>query len=218
MQASEVMSTSVKTVTPLMTVSDAATLMCDFDIGFLPVVDDSDRTKLLGVVTDRDLVTRALAARLGPETTIRFVMSGPPLTIARESTDVHELLRLMERRQVRRVPIVSQDGRLRGVVSQGDLALRIGPSEPAAIAADCVAVITNANELPLAVPVEVTGATPARFSTSTAVNVVAGQSEKPSNSRVVSPLVIDCGKIVSGASAIALLLHYAVRLSTMSKT
>jgi CBS domain-containing protein len=132
-QASDVMSTSVKTVTPLMTVSDAATIMCDFDIGFLPVVDDSDRTKLLGVVTDRDLVTRALAARLGQDTTIRFVMSGPPLTIARESTDVHELLRLMERRQVRRVPIVSQDGRLRGVVSQGDLALRIGPSEPAAI-------------------------------------------------------------------------------------
>ena len=76
---------------------------------------------------------------------------------------------------------------------------------PAAIAADCVAVMTKANELPLAVPVEVTGATPARFSTSTDVNVVAGQSAKPSNSRVVSPLVIDCGKIVSGASAIALL-------------
>jgi len=46
------------------------------------------------------------------------------------------------------------------------------------------------------------------------VNVAAGQSEKPSSSLVVSPLVIACGKIVSGASAIALLLAYAVKLST----
>lgn len=133
MNASEVMSTTVKTVTPLMTVGDAATIMRDFDVGFLAVVDDADRTRLVGVVTDRDLVTRGLAIRRGLDTSIRFVMSGPPLTTARETTDVHDLLRLMERHQVRRVPIVAQDGQLRGVVSQGDLALRLGPNEPAAI-------------------------------------------------------------------------------------
>lgn len=133
MIASEVMSGAVKVVTPLHTLAEAADLMKTYDIGFLPVVDETNRTTLVGVLTDRDLVVRGLAERRNADLTVRFAMSGPPLTVARESTDVHELLRIMQRHQVRRIPILSKTGALVGVVSQGDLALRLGPTEPAAI-------------------------------------------------------------------------------------
>jgi len=132
MITSDVMSTSPRVITLLTTIGEAAVMMRDHDVGFLPVVDLDQRSLLLGVVTDRDLVVRGLAEGHDIDSSIRFVMSGPPLVVARPSTPVHELLRLMERHQVRRIPVVA-DGHLRGVVSQGDLALRLGPSEPAAI-------------------------------------------------------------------------------------
>ncbi len=133
MKAMEIMSSNVRTATPLMTVGEAAGIMRDFDVGFLPVVDEKDRSRLVGVVTDRDLVTRALAVGRGLDTSIRFVMTVPPITIAGEAMDVHDVLKLMERHQVRRVPVVTIDGQVLGVISQGDLALRIGPFEPTAV-------------------------------------------------------------------------------------
>lgn len=133
MIASEVMSGAVKVVTPLTTLAEAASIMKMYDIGFLPVVDETTHSRLLGVVTDRDLVLRGLADGQSPALSVRLAMSNVPLVTARETTDVHELLQLMERHQIRRIPILSSDGRLTGVVSWGDLALRIGPSEPTAI-------------------------------------------------------------------------------------
>lgn len=133
MIAREVMSGSVKTITPLTTLAEAARLMRAHDVGFFPVVDQETSTILLGVVTDRDLVLRALADRRDPDLTVGVAMSQAPLIVARESTDVHELLRLMERHQVRRIPILTADGKLAGIVSQGDLALRMGRAEPMAI-------------------------------------------------------------------------------------
>lgn len=135
MIAREVMSTSVKVVTPLTTLAEAASIMKLYDVGFLPVVDASNLSHLAGVLTDRDLVLRGLADRRSADLTVRLAMSNPPLVTARETTEVRELLRMMQRHQIRRIPIVSNDGMLTGVVSQGDLALRIGPSEPEAIEA-----------------------------------------------------------------------------------
>lgn len=133
MRALDVMSKAVYKVTPLTTVREAAVLMRDHNIGFLPVVADGASDTLVGVVTDRDLVIRGLADGPDIDRPVRLVMSVPPLVVARESTEVHQLLALMEQHQVRRVPIVSADGAIWGIVSQGDLAVRLGPMEPLAI-------------------------------------------------------------------------------------
>ena len=128
MIASEVMSGAVKVITPMTTLAEAASIMKQYDVGFLPVVDEDTHTTLLGVLTDRDLVVRGLAEHRTPDVTVRLAMSHPPLVTARESANVHELVRLMERHQVRRIPILNKEGKLTGIVSQGDLALRIGPN------------------------------------------------------------------------------------------
>lgn len=133
MRARDVMSRTVYTVTPRTSVGEAAALMRDRNTGFLPVVDESVPAKLVGVVTDRDLMLRALAEGRGPELAIRFVMSSFPLVSAPESAEVHDLVSLMGAHQVRRLPIMGPDGAVSGVVSQGDLALTLGPMEPRTI-------------------------------------------------------------------------------------
>lgn len=133
MRARDVMSKTVHVVTPRSTVREAATLMRDRNVGFLPVVDDISPGKLVGVVTDRDLATRALAEGRGPELAVRFAMSSIPVVTASETAEIHELVSLMERYQIRRLPVVAFDGQVVGVVSQGDLALTLGPMEPATI-------------------------------------------------------------------------------------
>ena len=133
MMASAVMSTSVKVVAPLTTVVEAASIMKMCAVGILPVVDESSHSHFPGVLTDPDLVLRGLAHRRSNDLTVRLAVSNPPLVTVRGMTEVHELLRVLERHQSRRIPIVSNDGKRTGVGSQGDLALRIGSSEPAAI-------------------------------------------------------------------------------------
>jgi CBS domain-containing protein len=103
------------------TAADAAGLMRDHDCGAIPVVESMERRKLVGIVTDRDLAVRGLAAGKGPDTPVRDLMTQGPAA-ADPDDEVETVREVMIREQVRRVPVVGRDGILAGVVAQADLA------------------------------------------------------------------------------------------------
>lgn len=115
------MTSHCKTVSPQNTIYDAAILMTEHDFGFLPVVDDQNSSKLLGVLTDRDLVVRGYAEKHPGSAPVSEVMSAALVTIAPDR-NAEEAADLMATHQIRRLPVVDQ-GRLIGVVALGDLAL-----------------------------------------------------------------------------------------------
>jgi CBS domain-containing protein len=120
MEAHEIMTREPAWCTPDHTVREAARLMQEHDCGCIPVVEDARAMRLVGVVTDRDLACRCLAAGLGPETTVAEVMSISPSCCA-PNDDVQYVERIMEERQVRRVPVIDDRGCCVGMVSQADL-------------------------------------------------------------------------------------------------
>ena len=108
----------VCTLPPDATCEEAAQLMRDERVGCV-VVADEDRP--LGIVTDRDLVVRVMAAgRVAAKATLRDVMSAEPVFLTKER-GLDQLVTTMRQQRVRRVPIVDDAGRLEGVVSLDDL-------------------------------------------------------------------------------------------------
>ena len=121
MKLREIMTNSVIKIDPEETVAVAARTLTHYNIGALPVCGKDG--KLCGVVTDRDLVTRCMATDKTPETTkVRDVMTGQVVSASPEM-DTGVAAHLMGRQQIRRVPVV-ENGRLCGMVSLGDLAVR----------------------------------------------------------------------------------------------
>jgi CBS domain-containing protein len=107
-------------VTPETPVSDAAELMASEDVGSLPILDGD---KLTGVVTDRDIVIRAVAKKKDPQgMPVREVATHDPVTV-RADDDLADALKLMATYQVRRLPVVDEDNRLVGVLAQADVAM-----------------------------------------------------------------------------------------------
>ncbi|HZU91516.1 MAG TPA: CBS domain-containing protein [Stellaceae bacterium] len=120
MKISEVMTPDVEIVRPGDTLRTAAQMMADIDAGVLPVCDGE---RLVGMVTDRDITVRAVAAGSDPENTpVREVMS-EELRYCFEDDDVEEVSKKMAGWHVRRVPVLDRDKRLVGIVSLGDLAI-----------------------------------------------------------------------------------------------
>jgi CBS domain-containing protein len=100
-------------------VAYAAKMMRDEDVGLAPIVEGE---KLIGTLTDRDIAIRVVAEGKDPEsTTVREVATTRLVTVDPEQ-DLDEALRLMAQNQVRRLPVVEEDGRLAGVVAQADVA------------------------------------------------------------------------------------------------
>ena len=115
----EVMSDRPRCVTPETLVSEAAQLMESDDIGSLPILDGE---QLTGMVTDRDIVIRAVARGKDPRgMPVREVASSELVTI-HANDDLADALRLMASQQVRRLPVVDQDNRLVGILAQADIA------------------------------------------------------------------------------------------------
>lgn len=118
---SEIMSTDVQTLAPEDSLRRAAEQMESLDVGALPVCSGQ---RLLGMLTDRDIVVRAIAEGLDPdEACVSDIMSDEVQT-ARADEDSEAAMRLMGERQIRRLPVVDEDQRLVGIVSLADLALR----------------------------------------------------------------------------------------------
>jgi CBS domain-containing protein len=100
-------------------VAYAAKMMKDEDVGLAPIVEGD---RLIGTVTDRDIAIRVVAEGKDPESTaVREIASKQLVTIDPDQ-DLDEALRLMAQHQVRRLPVVEEDGRLVGVVAQADVA------------------------------------------------------------------------------------------------
>jgi len=122
MKVKELMTKNPACVTPEQTVQDAARAMEQADCGLLPVVESSNGGRLIGVVTDRDIALRAVAAGKGPSARVADVMSANP-RCCKPDDDVELVQRVMAEMKVRRVPVVDNDGHGVGIVSQADLAL-----------------------------------------------------------------------------------------------
>jgi CBS domain-containing protein len=118
-KCSEIMTKNVRTATADAALRDVASMMRDGDMGAVPVVDGG---KLIGIVTDRDIVVRSVAKGSSADAEIREAMTTQLFTV-RPDDFVFEAIRLMGDKQVRRVPVVSEDGELVGIIAMADVAL-----------------------------------------------------------------------------------------------
>src|SRR5688572_31308986 len=123
MTCAEVMTPSPTCCQPAHTAVDVAELMQREDVGLVPVI--SDNTKLIGVITDRDIVLNVVAAGRDPRgTAVSEVMTSDPAS-CQEQDSIETVMQQMASRQVRRIPIVDKDGAIIGIVSQADIATRL---------------------------------------------------------------------------------------------
>jgi CBS domain-containing protein len=123
-KCSEVMTREPACCEPGESIVDVAATMKAEDVGSVPVVESHEDKKLIGIVTDRDLVVKVLAGGADVQrATVRDAMTSNPAS-CRENDDVTKAVQLMSERQVRRMPIVDDAGRLKGIIAQADVATR----------------------------------------------------------------------------------------------
>ena len=125
MKISDIMSRDVQVARPEDTLRDAAETMARIDAGSLPVCDGR---RLLGIVTDRDIVVRGLANGLGADSSITQVMT-EGVEYCFDDDDLVEVSDKMAASQIRRIPVVDRDKNLVGIVSLGDVAREARPAE-----------------------------------------------------------------------------------------
>ena len=123
MQVNELMTQNAECIRPDATLQQAAQRMKTLDVGSLPVCDDD---RLVGLVTDRDIVIRCVSEGHDPRSDrVRDAMT-PEIVYCFEDNDITEVADLMGQKQIRRLPVLNRDKRLVGIVSLGDLAVESG--------------------------------------------------------------------------------------------
>ena len=121
MKAQDIMSKNPASVTPDTSVQEAARLMQQQDVGVLPVVESAASKRLVGLVTDRDITVRVVAEGRS-NATVRDAMTSNAKSV-RPDDSVKDVMKLMGSEQVRRIPVVDDDGRVVGIVAQADIVL-----------------------------------------------------------------------------------------------
>jgi CBS domain-containing protein len=122
MKVKSIMTVDPASCLPDTDLAEVGRLMIENDCGEIPVVETDSGLKPVGVITDRDIVCRAVARRINPlELRAKDCMTAPVLAVGEEAS-VDECCRLMETHQVRRALVVDGTGALRGIVSQADIA------------------------------------------------------------------------------------------------
>lgn len=122
MKVKEIMTANPAVCTPETRLQDVARTMVGRDCGSVPVVRAQGTRDLVGIITDRDMVVRAIGEGRNPlELTVSACMTSPVITI-REDASVDECTDLMEAKKIRRVPVVDASGALAGIVAQADIA------------------------------------------------------------------------------------------------
>jgi CBS domain-containing protein len=123
MKVKDVMHRGVEWVEPQTPITEIARKMRDEDIGAVPV---GENDRLVGMVTDRDIVTRGLArVRNCMELVARDVMT-KPIVYARADEDVEDALHVMVKNQIRRLPVIDENKRMAGILSLGDISEKAG--------------------------------------------------------------------------------------------
>jgi len=117
MEVREIMTTSVECIAPDVTIQDAAKKMRQMDVGFLPICEND---RLIGTLTDRDIVVRGLAAGHDTNTAVRGVMTSDVFYCFEDDT-IEDCAEEMRENEVKRMLVLNREKRLVGVVSIGDL-------------------------------------------------------------------------------------------------
>jgi len=118
------MSRDVRVADPNLSIREAAKMMADIDAGSLPVAEND---RLIGMITDRDIVVRGVAEGRTADASVADVMSREVLYCF-DDEDLDDVARNMGSVQVRRLPVVNRDKRLVGIISRGDLARNEEPT------------------------------------------------------------------------------------------
>ncbi len=123
MHVSKIMTADPTCCTPHTSLQEAANLFVQCDCGMLPVVDSHETRRVIGAITDRDIVCRIIAEGQNPlECKVADCMSTPAFVIAPHDT-IEFATELMEEHQIRRLIVIDEDGCAIGLVSQADIAL-----------------------------------------------------------------------------------------------
>ena len=120
----EAMTANPRTVTADSTVAEAARLMRDEDAGIIPIIEGE---RLVGVVTDRDIAIKVAAEGKDAQSTKVSEIAASNLVTIDPQQDLDEALKLMAKHQVRRLPVVEEDGKLVGILAQADVARHADP-------------------------------------------------------------------------------------------
>jgi CBS domain-containing protein len=127
-----VMTKDLVTATPEDTIVDVAQLMKNEDIGPVLVVDNNDSKTLVGIITDRDIVLKVIADGQDPRTTRVGEVMSKKLITCRPDDDVDVAIKAMAQFQLRRIPVVEDNMKLVGIISQADVATRVHEPEKTA--------------------------------------------------------------------------------------
>lgn len=128
-RAGELMTENPECVTPDANLTDVARRMRELNVGIIPVVDSMESRRLRGVITDRDIAVRAVAEGKGGNTKVSDCMTSDVETV-NKNDPVGDVLDVMQREQVRRVPVTDREGRLVGIIAQADLTVDYAAHDP----------------------------------------------------------------------------------------
>ena len=128
-KCSDIMTKDLVTCTPENTIVEVARLMKTEDIGPILIVDNEQSKTLVGIVTDRDIVVKAIADGQDVNTTRVGDVMSKKLVTCRADDDVDIAMKAMAQFQLRRIPVVEENMRLVGIISQADLATRVDSPE-----------------------------------------------------------------------------------------
>ena len=148
MQARDILNNYVVCCTPETNLGDVAQMMVQHDCGAIPVVQSLEENRPVGIVTDRDITCRTVAQALNPLDCMAGEIMSSPLVTADPQSSIEECVQLMEKYQVRRLPIVSTSGTLLGIISQADIAQIGPPAEAAELVQEISLPATSASRVP----------------------------------------------------------------------
>ena len=133
MQVRDIMTENVACCTPDAKLGDVARMMVEYDCGAIPVVESTDNRRPVGMVTDRDMVARAVAQGHNPLNMMAGEVMSSPVIAATPDMSVEAAGNLMAQNQIRRLPVVDPRGVIVGIVAQADLALNAPVRETAEV-------------------------------------------------------------------------------------
>lgn len=120
----DVMTANPRYCSPEDTVEHVANMMKTENVGLIPVVENHNSKKVVGVITDRDLALKIVSESRDNKTSVKTVMTNNPVT-CRKDDDLDMALKAMSNHQVRRIPIVNEKNELVGIIAQADIATRV---------------------------------------------------------------------------------------------